>query len=259
MVIISLVVAAGITKRAQIPFSAWLPAAMAAPTPVSALVHSSTLVTAGVYLLIRFFYLLEGSMIIKVLLIVSVITIFISGLGANFETDMKKIIALSTLSQLGVIMIILRIGIPDLAFFHLISHAIFKSTLFMCGGVVIHISNGRQDSRFMSNLRASSPFLMLVFSATNLSLLGFPFLSGFYSKDAILEFMFIRSYNVFIVFLVVAATGITVSYSLRVMYLGIRSINNLKRLRDLEDNNLILIYGICVLFFLSISLGYFFS
>jgi len=119
-----LVVVAAITKRAQIPFSSWLPAAMAAPTPVSALVHSSTLVTAGVYLLIRFRVLLESRTAFKVLFLISAITMFMSGLGANFEYDLKKIIALSTLSQLGVIIRVLRIGLKELAFFHLVTHAL---------------------------------------------------------------------------------------------------------------------------------------
>ena len=117
----ALVILAAITKRAQIPFSSWLPAAMAAPTPVSAFVHSSTLVTAGVYLLIRFNVLLVDNILGKYLLLIGGLTIFMAGLGANFEFDLKKIIALSTLSQLGLIIRILAIGFPKLAFFHLLT------------------------------------------------------------------------------------------------------------------------------------------
>ena len=109
---------AGITKGAQIPFSAWLPAAMAAPSPVSSLVHSSTLVTAGVYLLIRFRGLIGGSFIF-LLMYFSCATIFMAGLGANFECDLKRVIALSTLRQVGLILFTLSLGLPVLAFFHL--------------------------------------------------------------------------------------------------------------------------------------------
>jgi len=123
-----------------------LPAAMAAPTPVSSLVHSSTLVTAGVYLLIRFNELLNTS---KFLMLISVLTIFISGVGANFEIDLKKIIALSTLSQLGVIMRIISLGFYELAFYHLITHAIFKSLVFLCAGVFIHSTGDIQDIRLI--------------------------------------------------------------------------------------------------------------
>lgn len=187
-----LLIISAITKRAQIPFSAWLPAAMAAPTPVSALVHSSTLVTAGVYLIIRFRAALEGSVAQRVLLIISCLTIFIAGLGANFEYDLKKIIALSTLSQLGVILRILSLGYRDLAFFHLLSHALFKALLFMCAGVVIHRVGGYQDIRFIGNLIKFMPLTISFMTISNLALCGFPFLAGFYSKDIILEVAFIR-------------------------------------------------------------------
>lgn len=132
-----LITLGAMTKSAQIPFSAWLPAAMAAPTPVSALVHSSTLVTAGVYLLIRFGGALDDNGTF-ILLFLSSITMFISGLAANFEYDLKKIIALSTLSQLGVMMFSISLGLHTLAFFHLITHALFKALLFLCAGTIIH-------------------------------------------------------------------------------------------------------------------------
>merc|ERR1719309_1055366 len=129
---VGLVLLARITKRAQVPFSAWLPAAMAAPTPVSALVHSSTLVTAGVYLLIRFNLFLEWGGARNFLLGIGLITTTMAGLAAVFELDIKKVIALSTLRQLGIIFFSLGIRYPFLAFFHLISHAYFKAILFIC-------------------------------------------------------------------------------------------------------------------------------
>ena len=187
-----LVVLAAITKRAQIPFSAWLPAAMAAPTPVSALVHSSTLVTAGVYLLVRFRLAFEGQGIQIVLLLLSRLTIFIAGLGANFEYDLKKIIALSTLSQLGVIIRILSLGYSNLAFFHLLSHALFKALLFMCAGAVIHNIKDYQDIRVMGGLVIQMPLTTFCINLANLALCGSPFLAGFYSKDLIWEIAFIR-------------------------------------------------------------------
>jgi NADH-ubiquinone oxidoreductase chain 5 len=147
LVVTSFVILAAITKRAQIPFSAWLPAAMAAPTPVSALVHSSTLVTAGVYLLVRFYPVVASVWIGQLLFFFSSLTIVISRIGALYETDLKKIIALSTLRQLGLIMISLAVGFRVLAFFHLLTHALFKACLFLCAGRVIHLYGGRQDVR----------------------------------------------------------------------------------------------------------------
>lgn len=201
IIIGGLVILAAMTKRAQIPFSSWLPAAIAAPTPVSALVHSSTLVTAGVYLLIRFNILLENSTLGQFLLLISGITIFIAGLGANFEFDLKKIIALSTLSQLGLIIRILSIGFYKLAFFHLLTHALFKALLFICAGVIIHNTKNAQDIRFIGNLRIRIPLTCRCFNVANLALCGLPFLAGFYSKDLILETVMLSYINFFSFFL----------------------------------------------------------
>lgn len=213
-------IVAGITKRAQLPFRAWLPAAMAAPTPVSSLVHSSTLVTAGVYLMIRFFDCLDVEVLGGFLFIVAVRTMFMAGLCANFEIDMKKIIALSTLRQLGLIMIEIRLGYPVLAYCHLVTHAIFKSTIFMCAGVIIHMGKGRQDMRGLGGLRGSRPLLSIIFRVTNLALCGFPFLAGYYSKDIILERRFIRRQSGFITLIIILSTGFTISYRLRVLFMG---------------------------------------
>lgn len=213
-----LVVIAAITKRAQIPFSSWLPAAIAAPTPVSALVHSSTLVTAGVYLLIRFNYLFIDTFISKFLLLISGLTIFMAGLGANFEFDLKKIIALSTLRQLGLIIRTLSLGFYKLAFFHLLTHALFKALLFICAGAIIHNMKNSQDIRDIGRLINCMPITLSSLNVANLALCGFPFLAGFYSKDLILEIVLIRKINFFSLFLFFFSTGLTVSYSFRLFF-----------------------------------------
>lgn len=233
----ALVVLAAITKRAQIPFSAWLPAAIAAPTPVSALVHSSTLVTAGVYLLVRFSAALEGSLTQTVLLLLSRLTIFIAGLGANFEYDLKKIIALSTLSQLGVIIRILSLGYANLAFFHLLRHALFKALLFICAGAVIHNIKNYQDIRLIGNLVSEMPLTTFCINLANLALCGSPFIAGFYSKDLILEIAFIRNINIFIFLLYCLATGLTVCYTFRLVFYTLTGNFNLHRLYSITDES----------------------
>jgi len=249
------IVIAAITKSAQIPFSAWLPAAIAAPTPVSALVHSSTLVTAGVYLLIRFRELLDGLFVIKVLLLIGGLTIFIAGLGANFEFDLKKIIALSTLRQLGLIIIILSIKFADLAFFHLLAHALFKALLFMCAGVIIHMANNFQDIRYIGSLIYQIPLTVSFFNAANLALCGFPFLAGFYSKDIILEVSSMGEINLIIYFLYFFSTGLTVCYSLRLMYYTMYSNYHSWANHSIFDGSIIIRIGMTGLFFMSVIGG----
>nr|AEP27624.1 NADH dehydrogenase subunit 5 [Brachytemnus porcatus] len=217
MIISLLILLAAFTKSAQMPFSAWLPAAMAAPTPVSSLVHSSTLVTAGVYLLIRFStYFFELTNMI--LLYMSLLTMFMAGLAANYEYDLKKIIALSTLSQLGMMMVILAMGATELAFFHLIVHASFKALLFMCAGAMIHSLNGFQDIRYMGGVIYTMPFTCTCFCMSSFSLSGLPFLSGFYSKDLMAEYMAggFTSFLIYLLFFL--SIGLTVSYSMRLIY-----------------------------------------
>nr|YP_010164091.1 NADH dehydrogenase subunit 5 [Scopimera intermedia]QRK27406.1 NADH dehydrogenase subunit 5 [Scopimera intermedia] len=233
-----LVMLAAMTKSAQIPFSAWLPAAMAAPTPVSALVHSSTLVTAGVYLMIRFCPALEGSKIQGILLIMSCLTMFMAGLGANFEYDLKKIIALSTLSQLGVMLSILSLGYPDLSFFHLLSHALFKALLFMCAGVAIHSVSGYQDIRYMGCLIKFMPLTVSYMVVANMALCGFPFLAGFYSKDMILEVAFMSWINFVALILYILATGLTVSYTMRLIFYSLSGDYNLGSLSNVSDDKM---------------------
>nr|WNO18529.1 NADH dehydrogenase subunit 5 [Eulepetopsis sp.] len=207
---------AAMTKSAQIPFSAWLPAAMAAPTPVSALVHSSTLVTAGVFILIRFFYFLsQNELFTKSLLFISIFTTLMAGMAANMENDLKKIIALSTLSQLGVMMMSLALSMPLLALFHLLTHALFKALLFVAAGTIIHSNMNTQDIRHMGNLWSQLPITCIHLNIANLSLCGAPFLSGFYSKDIILENLLFKETNMFMILIMIMATGLTSAYSLR--------------------------------------------
>nr|AOY39741.1 NADH dehydrogenase subunit 5 [Scolytinae sp. BMNH 1043123] len=208
---------AAFTKSAQIPFSSWLPAAMAAPTPVSALVHSSTLVTAGVYLLIRISSNFSQN-ILQVLLFLSLFTMFMAGACANFEFDLKKIIALSTLSQLGMMITILSLGGQDLAFFHLLTHALFKALLFMCAGVIIHSFMDTQDIRLMGGLIYFMPVTCICMNISNFALCGLPFLSGFYSKDLMAEFLSMNIMNMFIYTIFYISIGLTVSYSFRLSY-----------------------------------------
>nr|YP_010360266.1 NADH dehydrogenase subunit 5 [Neptunea cumingii]UNQ32869.1 NADH dehydrogenase subunit 5 [Neptunea cumingii] len=210
---------AAMTKSAQIPFSSWLPAAMAAPTPVSALVHSSTLVTAGIFLVIRFFPFLNTIPTFKpALLFISVLTLLMAGIGANYENDLKKIIALSTLSQLGVMMMSLGLGMPYLALFHLYTHALFKALLFLCAGMFIHNSSNTQDIRHMGTLFSQAPLTTTCMNIANLSLCGAPFLSGFYSKDLILELSLSNPTSLLMIILIFLATGMTAAYSFRLSF-----------------------------------------
>nr|YP_010946759.1 NADH dehydrogenase subunit 5 [Pseudophoraspis kabakovi]WGO57516.1 NADH dehydrogenase subunit 5 [Pseudophoraspis kabakovi] len=236
-IITFLVVLAAMTKSAQIPFSSWLPAAMAAPTPVSALVHSSTLVTAGVYLLIRFSPSF-GNMLNMILLLISGLTMFMAGLGANFEFDLKSIIALSTLSQLGLMMSIMSLGYMNLAFFHLLTHALFKALLFMCAGVIIHSMKDSQDIRYMGNLSFQMPLTSSCLMISNFALCGMPFLAGFYSKDLILEMVSLSYLNMFGFFLFYLSTGLTVCYSFRLFYYTLCGDYNLTTFYCMgEENN----------------------
>nr|AIW06196.1 NADH dehydrogenase subunit 5 [Ameletus sp. 1 MT-2014] len=251
----ALVVLAAMTKSAQIPFSAWLPAAMAAPTPVSALVHSSTLVTAGVYLLIRFSPLIEGSYVSMFLFLMAGLTMFMAGLGANFEFDLKKIIALSTLSQLGLMMSILAMGFYKLAYFHLLTHALFKALLFMCAGSVIHNMKDSQDIRNMGGLVSQMPMTMACLNVANMALCGMPFLAGFYSKDLILEMASVSPLNGLGFILFFFSTGLTMCYSLRLTYYSITGEFHPSTCHPLNDEGYLMLRGMTGLLILSVVGG----
>lgn len=202
------------TKSAQVPFSSWLPAAILAPTPVSALVHSSTLVTAGVYLLYRY-----SPAPSTLLILVGLFTTLIAGLSAICECDTKKIIALSTLRQLGLIVTSLGLGERSLCFAHLNTHAAFKALLFLAVGTAIHTLYGSQEVRSSVPLTGSSPYIIIILIVASTSMCGLVFLSGWVTKEAILESSlnnYVRSCSLILFYL---GIGLTVIYSFRLIKL----------------------------------------
>nr|YP_010177464.1 NADH dehydrogenase subunit 5 [Thrips hawaiiensis]QSQ87289.1 NADH dehydrogenase subunit 5 [Thrips hawaiiensis] len=246
---------ASLTKSAQVPFSAWLPAAMAAPTPVSSLVHSSTLVTAGVYILIRFNYFFSEDLKFY-LLCISLMTMVMSGISGLFEFDLKKIIALSTLSQLGFMMATISLNYSNLAFFHLITHASFKALLFMCAGMFIHYFFDNQDIRSFGLMNKNFSFSLSMFFVANLSLCGFPFLSGFFSKDLILELFLLKSSGIIFFSLIFLGTFLTVFYTFRlIFFLSFKGAFFMPL--EISNNKMGIEFSMIFLFFFSIFLGYF--
>nr|AZL93446.1 NADH dehydrogenase subunit 5 [Pristaulacus sp. ZJUH_2016030] len=255
-----LVVIAGMTKSAQIPFSSWLPAAMAAPTPISALVHSSTLVTAGVYLLIRFNKLMEVTYLLKELLLCLVVmTMIMASLSASMENDFKKIIALSTLSQLGLMMTTLFLISEMLAFFHLLMHALFKSMMFMCGGYIIHYMKNFQDIRFMGGMIYLSPIMVVSLIISNFSLCGFYFLTGFYSKDLIIEFIMNLKMNLLIVLSIYFVGMFSLVYSFRLMMNCLIGQWNFMKLSIKFMEFKLMNFSLMMMMLMSIFGGFFFS
>ena len=210
---------AALTKRAQIPFSAWLPAAMAAPTPVSALVHSSTLVTAGIYLLIRIGDWVIYSYLGDILIVLGLLTSFIARIRAIYEKDIKKIVALSTLSQLGLMVFSVRLQIWELTLAHLIAHAFSKAILFLAVGSIIHTTEDYQDSR-KASLCGSFSLSLTVRALSNLSLCGMPFLACFYSKDWVLEISLINIQIVLSTTLISFTTFFTSLYSFKFIFIS---------------------------------------
>lgn len=181
---------ASFTKRAQFPFSGWLPKAMRAPTPVRSLVHSRTLVTAGLVLVINFSEMVFNKGVIRIILVIGVFTMFFSSVAALVEEDLKKVVALSTLSQMGFSIFTVGLGLRFVSFVHLLSHALFKSCLFMQVGYLIHCSLGQQDGRNYRNLGNLPSFIQLQLLVTLFCLCGLVFSSGAVRKDFILEFFF---------------------------------------------------------------------
>jgi len=255
--VLILVVIAGCTKRAQIPFSAWLPAAIAAPTPVSSLVHSSTLVTAGVYLIFRFENLLTYLNINFILLLLGSLTILIARGRAFFEIDIKKMVALSTLRQLGVIITALGAGFRSLGFFHLLTHAFFKALLFVRAGNLIHSSESYQDMRVMGGSSEVLPFTKRIILGASLSLCGLPFMSAFYSKEIIIERLLVYNLSFYRYFILILGILITVFYRFRLLTVALSWVNRQRSLFNKSDLDYTVNFRMALLFIPAITGGRF--
>jgi NADH-quinone oxidoreductase subunit L len=179
---------ASMVKSAQFGFHTWLPDAMEGPTPVSALLHAATMVTAGVFLVIRSsFFFDKAPVVTTFMLIIGSVTTFFASFVAYFQHDMKKIIAYSTCAQLGLMFVSCALGHYILALFHLFNHAFFKALLFLSAGIIIHGIDDEQDIRHASGLLEKFPIVSYSILIGSLSLMGFPYLTGFYSKEIILN------------------------------------------------------------------------
>lgn len=211
-----------LAKSAQIGLHIWLPLAMCAPTSVSALLHSATMVTAGVYLLLRSSPLIEYSdTILLICFWLGAVTTIFSSLVGLFQQDIKKIIAYSTISQLGLMMLAVGLSSYNIAIFHLVNHAFYKALLFMGAGSIIHAMQDNQDLRKYGGLLAYLPLTYIIMLIGSLSLMAIPFMTGFYSKDLILE----SAYGLYqlngVTVYILATTGavFTTLYSVRILYL----------------------------------------